>query len=115
MTLAIGKSVAALEGLANRMGVIARNVVEASTDGLKKETSVLKGSDGDQVGIDQTAFQANSEVFHDEIKPTEVSTSNADLSEELPKITIVRRYFEANLKCLQCQNELVGTILDIIR
>lgn len=114
MILPIGKSVAALEGLANKMEFIARNVVEASTDGLQKQIYITKADDSDQVKKGRSTFQAKAGGAHVEITPGHGNATDGDLIEEFPKMVIGKRYYEANIRYIQYQNELVGTVLHMI-
>ena len=39
--------------------------------------------------------------------------SNVNLEEEIPELMVTQRTYEANLKVLQTQNKMLGTLLDI--
>jgi flagellar basal-body rod protein FlgC len=41
-------------------------------------------------------------------------TSNVDLAEEIPNLMIAQRGYEANLKTIQTQEEVLGSLLDIV-
>jgi flagellar basal-body rod protein FlgC len=40
--------------------------------------------------------------------------SNVDLTTELPNAIIAQRAFEANLKMIETEDEMIGSILDIL-
>jgi flagellar basal-body rod protein FlgC len=40
--------------------------------------------------------------------------SNVDLEEEIPEAMLVRRYYEANLRLLETQDEMMGSLVDIL-
>jgi len=42
-----------------------------------------------------------------------VEKSNVDLAEELPRLMIDRRAFQANIKTIQAQDDMLGSLLDI--
>jgi flagellar hook protein FlgE len=44
----------------------------------------------------------------------EKEMSNVDLAEELPQTIIAQTGYDANLKTLKTQDEMLGTLLDII-
>jgi flagellar basal-body rod protein FlgC len=44
----------------------------------------------------------------------EKETSNVNLEEELPDMMVTQRTYEANLKVLQTQDKMLGTLLDIL-
>ncbi len=45
---------------------------------------------------------------------TLVEKSNVDLTGELPALKLNRRYFEANIKAIQAQDKMLGSLLDIV-
>lgn len=42
-----------------------------------------------------------------------VELSNVELTEELPNLQLSKRYFQANLKAVQIEDEMLGSLLDI--
>ena len=49
----------------------------------------------------------NGEVLEKEI-------SNVDLTEEIPDLMITKRAYQANLKTIETQDEMLGSLLDTI-
>ena len=47
------------------------------------------------------------------IAPNAVEQSNVDLGQELPSLMLSKRYFQANLKIIQTEDEMLGSLLDI--
>lgn len=47
------------------------------------------------------------------IAPNALEQSNVELSRELPNLMLTKRYFQANLKIIQTEDEMLGNILDI--
>jgi flagellar basal-body rod protein FlgC len=47
-------------------------------------------------------------------QPVQKETSNVDLSEELPNLMIAKRGYQANIKAIQTQEKMLGSLLDII-
>ena len=44
----------------------------------------------------------------------EKESSNVNLQEEVPEMMVTQRVYEANLKVLQTQDIMLGTLLDIM-
>jgi flagellar hook protein FlgE len=51
-------------------------------------------------------------VENDEV--VEKETSNVDLTEEIPDLMMSKRAYQANLKVLETQDEMLGALLDTI-
>ena len=47
-------------------------------------------------------------------QPVAKETSNVDLSQEIPNLMIAQRGYEANIKTIQAQEKVLGSLLDII-
>jgi flagellar hook protein FlgE len=41
-------------------------------------------------------------------------TSNVDLAEEIPNLMVTKRAYQANLKTIETQDEMLGSLLDTI-
>ncbi len=46
------------------------------------------------------------------IAPNALEMSNVDLTEELPGLMLTKRYFQANLKIIEAQDEMLGNLID---
>ena len=47
-------------------------------------------------------------------QPVTKETSNVDLSQEIPNLMLAQRGYEANIKTIQTQEKVLGSLLDII-
>jgi flagellar basal-body rod protein FlgC len=47
-------------------------------------------------------------------KTVEKETSNVDLAEEIPNLMVTKRAYQANLKTIETQDEMLGSLLDTI-
>ena len=44
----------------------------------------------------------------------EKETANVDLTEEIPDLVLTKRAYQANLKTIETQDEMLGSLLDTI-
>ena len=98
------------------MGVTANNIVNANTDGFKKSRASLKeGANGDvivEINRVNTPGHRYQELEGDQL--VEKENSNVKIEEEVPKMMVTQRTYEANLKVLQTQDNMSETFLDIM-
>jgi flagellar basal-body rod protein FlgC len=47
-------------------------------------------------------------------KKVEKETSNVDLAKEIPDLMLTKRAYQANLKTIETQDEMLGSLLDTI-
>ena len=116
MISALNSTVSALRAFVTKLGVTADNIANVHTDGFKKNRATFEtdGNGGvrvqirkdDSPGFRYTAFENGEEV--------EKETSNVDLTEELPNLMVTKRAYQANLKTIETQNEMLGSLLDTI-
>ena len=91
MIPSVNSTISALQAYKTRLGVTADNIANANTDEFKKSRATLKeGTNGEK------------------------ESSNVNLEEEIPEMMVTQRTFEANLKVLQTQDKMSGTLLDIM-
>ena len=108
--------VSALNAIQTKMQSTANNTANINTDGYKKTRVTLTG--GDAPGTVTAAVQRVEDPGPMVYEPTEkgevlVEKSNVELTEELPNLLIDRRAFQANIKTIQAQDEMLGSLLDI--
>ncbi|MFU8818821.1 MAG: flagellar basal body rod C-terminal domain-containing protein [Desulfurivibrio sp.] len=116
MVSGIHSALSGLVALQKKTAATAHNTANVNTDGYKKvrvtlaETTPAGGVAARAEVIDtpgplvQEQTAAGSEL---------VEQSNVDLAEELPNLMLSRRYYQANLKVVQTENERLGYLLDI--
>lgn len=106
----------ALNAFSKSLAVASNNVANMNTDGYKKSRAILKeGKNGGVEVSTQKIDTPSSLIPHEEASHGQVNErSNVDLAEEMVHMMLAQRGYEANVKSLEVQNELNGTILDII-
>ena len=110
-------SLSALSALGKKLDVTANNIANTLTDEFKKSRVTME--EGNPNGVKAVIDWVETQGFPKEsIKDGEsvtVGSSNVELSEELPEMTIASTEYRANLKTLKTQNEMLGSLLDIFR
>ena len=112
----VNNNITALSALNKRMAVTADNIANANTAGFKKSRVVFaEGPNGDvNVSINQidTPGRPNPDSDTDPSAATELS--NVDLTEEIPRMIPTQRSYDANLIAIKAQDEMIGTLVDIM-
>ena len=116
MIFSINSSLSGLSAFTKKMRVISNNIANVNTDGYKKHrASFSEGANGslevvvariDTPGPPNLAAKGNPML--------EKEMSNVDLTEEIPQMMLTRRGYEANLKTLKIQDEMIGALLDVL-
>jgi flagellar hook protein FlgE len=116
MISALNSSVSALRAFATKLGVTANNIANVNTDGFKKNRATLQEDRNGSVRVEATRDESPG-VRYDLVQNGEGSekeTSNVDLSEEIPDLMITKRAYQANLKTLEAQDEMLGSLLNTV-
>ena len=117
MTFSIQSTLSAIKAFSTKMGVTANNIANVETEEFKKSTATLvEGSkENVEVEIDQPDIPGPVVVEVTNGQLTEKEMSNVDLAEEIPQTMIAQRGYEANLAALRTQDEMLKSIIDIIK
>lgn len=117
MISSIQNTVSALKAHEKKMEVVANNVANVQTEGFSKSRADFKAGAGGSIDIEVNVVSnsapppiSDENGFTMEI----VMTNNVDLSEEIPQAMITEKGYEANVKVLKTEDEMVGTLLDMI-
>lgn len=109
---------ASLSGLAaaqTKIVTAAHNTSNANTEGFKKQRVTLENVS--PLGVEATIETDNTPgpVFLKDTDDGFVATeqSNVDLGEEAINLILGKRLYEANLRALDIQNQVLGNVLDI--
>ena len=117
MISGIYSGLSALNAIQTKTNSIANNTANVNTDGFKKTRVNLNEGIPDKAGVTahvQRIETPGPKVYEQTQKgETLVEKSNVDLTEELPQMMISRRNFQANIKSIQIQDEMLGSLLDI--
>ena len=115
MIPSVNSAISALQAYKTKLGVTAENIANVNTDEFKKSRATLKeGVNGDvQVDIERVNTPGRPYQKREGDQLIQKEGSNVNLEEEIPEMMVIQRTYEANLKVLQIQNDMLGTLLDI--
>lgn len=116
MLSGIHSGLSALNALQTKTQVTANNVANVNTDGFKKARGILVEAapqGGVTAHVAQMATPGPMVYEPNEQGDALVEKSNVELSEEMPQMLIDRRAYQANVKAIQAQDEMLGSLLDI--
>ena len=112
MISGIASSLSALSVFGKQLGNGAHNVANCNTDGYKKADARITES---KAGLPEVTFvHCDSLGTHMQEDGVMTETSNVDLAAELPQMMISQRGYEANLKALKAQDEVLDSVLGIL-
>ena len=116
MISALNTTVSALRAFATKLGVTADNIANVNTDGFKKSRATLQEDRNGSVRVEITRDESPGFIY-DQVQngeDPEKEASNVDLSEEIPDLMITKRAYQANIKAIDAQDEMLGSLLDTV-
>nr|MBF0220821.1 flagellar biosynthesis protein FlgC [Desulfobulbaceae bacterium] len=115
MVTGIYSGLSALRSIQVKTQTTANNVANINTDGFKKSRATLV--EGNPQGVNVTISKIETpgpQLYEQTPKGTElIEKSNVDLTEEIPSMMLSKRAFQANIKTIQAEDEMLGMLLDI--
>jgi len=116
MITGIHSTLSALRAFGDKIGVAAHNVANVETEGFKKQRALLseEADQGVRVDIEQVNTPGPLIPSVENGQTVLREGSNVELGEEIPESKLVRRYYQANLRLLVTQDEMVGSLIDIL-
>ena len=112
----ISSNLTALRAFGKKMAVIANNVANIKSEGFKKSRAVLKEGpvNGVSVKISRVETPGPLVPVEEDGKTVLKETSNVELAQEIPQASLTKRYYQANLVVVNEEDEMLGTLLDIL-
>jgi flagellar basal-body rod protein FlgC len=116
MISSVNSVISALQAYKSKMRVTANNIANVNTDEFKKDRATLREdtNGGVQVNVQRVNTPGIRYKAFEGDRLVEIESSNVNLEEEIPEMMITQRTYEANLKVLQTQNKMLGSVLDIM-
>ncbi|MBW2341789.1 MAG: hypothetical protein JRF50_15835 [Deltaproteobacteria bacterium] len=113
----ISSNLSALRAFAKKMAVIANNVANIESEGFKKSRAVLKEGPVNDVLAEISKVETPGPLVavEEDGKTVLKESSNVELAQEIPQASLTKTYYQANLKVLEEQDEMLGNLLDIIK
>ena len=115
MISGIHSALSGLLAIQKKVDSTANNVANVNTDGYKKTRVTLHEQEPQGVKAEVQQINTPGPMVYEQTPEGEtlVEKSNVELSEELPSMMLSRRLFQANLKTVQIEDEMLGSLLDI--
>jgi flagellar basal body rod protein FlgG len=109
----LSSSLAGLTVFGNKLSNAADNIVNSSTSGYKKTASVITE---DAAGLPELHLErvTSPGALFQESDGTMTEQPNVDFAEELTQTIVAQRGYEANLKALKAQSDMLGSLLDVL-
>ena len=115
MISGVNAAVSGLIGFQKKLESTANNIANINTDEFKKTKVTLE--EGDQQGVIPRVekIETPGPLV---LEPTPegemlIEKSNVELTEEIPNLILTRRYYQAQIKTIQTEDEMLGSLLDI--
>jgi len=112
MVSGINSTLAALFTFGNKLANTAGNIANANTDGYKKRVAIINDDSANQPQLDVSTSNEPGALI--QVDGVLTQTSNVDLSEELPQLIVSQRGYEANIKALEAQDDVLKSTVDIL-
>jgi len=130
--LSVNTNLSALMAYGKKMGVHANNIANMHSRDFEKSRAIIKeGADQTvTVEIEQIESPAHpitgiseSRIAENEPKPADTvpddslsnnASNNVDLATEIVETSATQRAYKANTKIIEAQEEMIGTILDLL-
>lgn len=116
MISSLSTTLSALGAFGQKMGVTAHNTANVDTQGFKKSRVTL--TEDLNGGVRAETVQPNAPGYSD--MPEAVNgrpdkePSDVDMAEEITQAALTKRFYQANLKMVETQDEMLATVLDIL-
>jgi flagellar basal-body rod protein FlgC len=112
----LNSTVSALQAYKSQMEVTANNIANVNTDGFKKSKATLQegANGGVQADVKRVDTPGHRYRALEGDQMAEKETSNVDLSEEVPQMMVTQHAYQANMKVIQTQDEVLGNMLNIV-
>lgn len=115
MISASSSALSALQALGTKIQSNANNLANANTDGYKKTRVTLAGNNPQGVHAQIDMSGAAGPTVHQEGNSgvETIELSNVDMGIEIPEMLLSSTYYKANLKTIQVENEMLGSLLQL--
>jgi len=114
----LNSAIAGMYANAAKLAAAAHNIANVNTDGFKKSYAVIESSASGQPDITLSlSGTPGSIVQAGEGLPEGDTTrelSNVDMADELIQMRIAEYGYRSNFSVIRTQDEMIGTVLDII-
>ncbi len=116
MISSASSSLSALKAFGQKMQVTSDNVANWQSDEFKKSQVVFTEGENSNVKVDIQKVETSGPIIAEiqDGEMVEKELSNVELAEEIPQTMVSQRGYEANLKTIQVQDEVMDSLIDIV-
>jgi flagellar hook protein FlgE len=115
MISSVYNNISALFAFGVKMGVNADNVANAGADGFKRSRADIVQTSEGSVGIEVRKTDTQGALYSEPGDPSVREMSNVDIAEEIAETIPTRYGYEANLKMISVYDEMIGSVINIIK
>jgi flagellar basal-body rod protein FlgC len=108
----LSASVSGLWVFVRKLENAARNISNSNTEGYKGKRATIVEDDAGLPAANITTDETPGALFQDADGVVR-ETSNVELSREMTDLVIAKRGYQANLKSIKTQDEMLDSLLDI--
>jgi len=115
MTAVLNTALSALDAYGKKLDVAANNIANLNSDGFKKSRAIFEEADPSGVIVSISKVNTPGAPIPAEDgagKPRE--SSNVDLAEEIVGLKTTKHGYQANLKVVKAEDEMLGSLFDIL-
>jgi flagellar basal-body rod protein FlgC len=112
MISGLSASVSGLWVFVRKLENAARNIANSNTDGYKSKKATIVEDNAGLPTVNITVDDSPGASFLD-ADGVSRETSNVELSREISDLMIAKRGYQANLKSIKTQDEMLDSLLDI--
>lgn len=112
MISGLSASVSGLWVFVRKLENAARNIANSNTDGYKSKRATIVEDEAGLPSINTIVDETSGPSFQDADGVVR-EASNVELPQEMTDLMISKRGYQANLKSIQTQEEMVDSLLDI--
>jgi len=114
---ATSSALAALKAFSTKIEATAHNTANIETDGYKKTRVTIEENQAHEPSARAEKTNTPGPIVQQQAADGSlemVEKSNVELTEEIPNLTLSRRFFQANLKTVQTEDQMLGSLMDIL-
>ncbi len=112
MISGINSSLAALSTFGKALSNTAGNIANVNTNGYKETVATINDDSAGLPQVNLRTSNAPGALVQEGGVLTE--TSNVDLAQEMPQMMIIKNGYEANIKALEVQDQVLKSTMDIL-
>lgn len=115
MLSGIYSGLSALQAAQTKAQSSANNTANINTDGYKKTKVTIHEQEPQGVTAHVSRIETPGPLVYEQTSQgtTLVEKSNVEIAEEITEMMISKRTYQANLKTIQAENEMLGMLLDV--